>query len=175
VGYFVGLRAPWVANGLTATSSNCWTGRGTRTTLTFLRKWWIYPLIAVLAVAVVFTVFRQGHAQTTLEDFKEFARNGEVTTVRLARNDRDFEYELRGSDKTYETSKEPLVSLREVLTEAGLTEDQINRIDIYYQGARRTPFTWVLALLINFLPLIIVVAIVVFFVRRSLKPRRSTL
>jgi len=26
VGYFVGLRAPSVANGLTAKSSNCWTG-----------------------------------------------------------------------------------------------------------------------------------------------------
>jgi len=143
--------------------------------LTFLRKWWIYPLIAVLAMAVVFTVFRQGHTETSLEDFKDFARNGQVTTIRLARNDRDFEYELRGSDRTYETSKERPVSLREVLTEAGVTKEQMNRIDISYMGARSTPFTWVLALVMNFLPLITILAIVVFFVRRSLKPHRSTL
>src|SRR5437870_13714686 len=73
VGYFVGLRAPSVANGLTAKSSNCWTGGGTRTTLTFLRKWWIYPLIAVLAMAVVLTVLRQGNAQTTHENLHDFA------------------------------------------------------------------------------------------------------
>ena len=141
--------------------------------MTFLRKWWIYPLIAVLAMAVVLTVFRQGHAQTTLEDFKEFARNGDVTTVRLSRNDRDFEYELRGSDKTYATSKDRDVALRQVLTEAGLTEEQLNRMDIYYTGHRRTPFTWVLTLVINFLPIIVVVGIIIFFVRRSLRPRTS--
>ena len=141
----------------------------------FLRKWWIYPLVGILAVAIVFTVFQRGHAETTLEDFKEFARNGQVTTVRLARNDRDLEYELRGSDRTYKTSKERLVSLREVLIEAGVTDDQMNRIDIYYTGTRSTPFTWILTLVINFLPLIIILAIIVFFVRRSLKPHRSTL
>jgi len=126
-------------------------------------------------VAVVFTVFQQGHRETTLEDFREFARNGQVTTISVARNDRDFEYRLRGSDRTYETSKERLVSLREVLTEAGVTKDQMNRMDIYYKRPRSMPFTWVLALVINFLPLITILAIVVFFVRRFLKPHRSTL
>ena len=41
-----------------------------------LRKFWFYPLIALLAIAVVLTIFGQGHAETTLEDFKAFAREG---------------------------------------------------------------------------------------------------
>lgn len=133
--------------------------------MALLKKWWIYPIILVSAILVVFTVFSSGGGtETTVEQFTEYARAGQVTTIRVARNDRDIEYELRGSDQTYETTKERLVSLREVLSDAGVGEDELSRIDIYYGGSSGSPW---LGLFINFLPIIIIFGILFTFLRKG--------
>jgi YHS domain-containing protein len=130
-----------------------------------LKKWWVWPIILVVLVVVLLTVFmNSSDNETTLDDFTAYAQDGQVTTIRVSRNERDIEYELRGVDGTFETTKERQVPLNELLTEAGVSDEQISDIDIYYGETSGSP--WI-GLFISFLPVIIILGILIFFLTRS--------
>jgi YHS domain-containing protein len=132
-----------------------------------LKKWWVWPIILVVLVVVLLTVFmNSSDNETTLDDFTAYAQDGQVTTIRVSHNERDIEYELRGVDGTFETTKERQVPLNELLTEAGVSDDQISDIDIYYGESSGSE--WI-GLLINFLPMIIILGIIVLIMRRATK------
>jgi len=131
-----------------------------------LRRWWFYTIALVVAVAIVFTVFSSGDdADTTLKDFTDFASDGQVTSIQVSRDDRKIEYQLEGSEETYETRKEARVPLRELLLDASVTEEQIDRINMEF-GATDSGLEWV-GLLLNFLPIIVILAILFLFLRRG--------
>src|SRR3990172_6097830 len=118
-----------------------------------LRRWWIIPIGLVVAVAIVFTVFSSGSGvDTSLRDFTDFVRAGQVTSIRVSPDDRTIEFTLESSEETYETRKEARVPLRDLLRDAGVTEDEINRIAIEFgngdSGWQRV------SLLFGFLPII---------------------
>jgi len=136
-----------------------------------LRRWWIYPIGLVVAVGIVFTVFSSGNdTDTSLRDFTDFVRAGQVTSIRVSRDDRRIEYTLEGSEETYETRKEARVPLRDVLVDAGVTEDEIDQIDVEF-GAADSDLQWV-SLILNFLPIIIILGIVLFFFRMAMNPQK---
>lgn len=135
------------------------------------RRWWIYPIVAIVGVLIVFTVFSTGDGtDTSLRDFTDFVRAGQVTSIRVSRDDRRIEYTLEASDVTYETRKEARVPLRDLLRDAGVSEGEIDRIDIEF-GASDSDLQWI-SLILNFLPIIIILGIVLFFLRIAMNPQK---
>ena len=107
--------------------------------------------------------------EVSLSRFVSFAEAGEVTAVRLDDNDRDFEFRLSTDADTYKTTKERELPLTQLLLGAGQTTQEINGIDI---AVKRSRSSSVVSLIINFLPVIIIIGIVTFFLRMAMNPQK---
>jgi cell division protease FtsH len=130
----------------------------------WLRNSFIYLLILVAIVAIVFTVFRGGGAESvdqSLTQFIESAKAGEIEKVEVDGN--DLNYRLVGEDTQYKTTMESGDTVRGILQENGVPPAQFPEIDI------KQPSRWgnILGLFIQFLPIIFIVAILFFFLRQA--------
>jgi len=132
----------------------------------WLRNSFIYLLILVAIVAIVFTVLQgggPGKQEQSLSDFISEAKAGNVTKVKVDGN--DLEYDLEGDDIAYKTTMEQGDSVRQVLSDQGLNPGDAG----YPKIEISKPSQWgnVFGILIQFLPIIFIVAVLFFFLRQA--------
>jgi len=131
----------------------------------WLRNSFIYLLILVAVVAIVFTVFRGSGASREKQDLTQFiaeVQKDNVTDVQV--DDTEITYKLTNSpDKEFKTEMEKGDTFRQVLVDAKI--DPADFPD--YEIKEPSPWTNYLTLFINFLPIIIILAIVFFFLRQA--------
>jgi cell division protease FtsH len=97
----------------------------------------------------------------TLSQFVTEATAGNVESIKV--DNADVEYKVRGDDITYQTKMEDGDTVRQVLQDAGLEQDEFPPIEI----SKASPWTNYLGILLNFLPIIFIVAILFFFLRQA--------
>ena len=129
----------------------------------WLRNSFIYLLILVAIVAIVFTVFQgsgSGRVKQELPQFIEQVKADNVQDIKV--DDTNVTYKLKDDpDHGYKTELEKGDTLRQVLVDAKVTTLP------KYEIKDPSPWTNYLGLLINFLPIIIILAIVFFFLRQA--------
>jgi cell division protease FtsH len=129
----------------------------------WLRNSFIYLLILVAIVAIVFTVFQgsgSGRVKQELPQFIEQVKADNVQDIKV--DDTNVTYKLKDDpDHGYKTELEKGDTLRRVLVDAKVTTLP------KYEIKDPSPWTNYLGLLINFLPIIIILAIVFFFLRQA--------
>src|SRR6266498_2741980 len=129
----------------------------------WLRNSFIYLLILVAIVAIVFTVFQgsgSGRVKQELPDFVAAVKADNATDIKV--DDTNITYKLKDDpDHGYKTELEKGDTLRKVLVDAKITDLP------QYEIKDPSPWTNYLGLLINFLPIIIILAIVFFFLRQA--------
>src|SRR5437870_6088642 len=129
----------------------------------WLRNSFIYLLILVAIVAIVFTVFqggRSGRVKQELPEFIQAVKDNKATDIKV--DDTNVTYKLTDDpEHGYKTELEKGDTLRKVLVDANITDLP------QYEIKDPSPWTNYLGLLINFLPIIIILAIVFFFLRQA--------
>ena len=132
-------------------------------------KWIWIPLAVVVLIALVFAVFSssgEDRVEVSLDQFLADAVAGEVTRVEV--DDRTIYYDVENDSTEYTTEMERGDNVRTILQENGVspgTEDYPEVVIKESSGWQR-----VFALVFTFLPIILIVAAVFYFLRRS---RRS--
>ena len=132
----------------------------------WLRNSFIYLLILVAIVAIVFTVLRsggEGSQDTTLDFFIAQAQAGTVESVDVDNSDLDFT--LRNDTINYKAKIEEGDNVRQVLQDNGVVPGSANYPTVEIQE----PSAWsrYFGLFLTFLPIIIIVAILFFFLRQA--------
>src|SRR5437867_2841012 len=129
----------------------------------WLRNSFIYLLILVAIVAIVFTVFQgggSGRVKQELPEFIQAVKDNKATDIKV--DDTNVTYKLTDDpEHGYKTELEKGDTLRKVLVDANITDLP------QYEIKDPSPWTNYLGLLINFLPIIIILAIVFFFLRQA--------
>ncbi|MEE8369646.1 MAG: ATP-dependent metallopeptidase FtsH/Yme1/Tma family protein, partial [Dehalococcoidia bacterium] len=130
----------------------------------WLRSSFIYLLILVAIVAIVFTVFSSSGSEqvdATLTDFVREAKAGNITNVEV--NGTNLEYELAGeTDIIFKARMEDGDTVREILQENGVP---LESVPVEIKGS--SAWSNILGLLFNFLPIILIVGILFFFIRQA--------
>jgi len=132
----------------------------------WLRNSFIYLLILVAIVAIVFAVFQSGSSGSTKETIDAFvghAQAGELTKVEV--DGQDVTYKLKGEDTDYTTKLEQGDTVRSVLVDAGVKPGDANYPDVEIKGS--SAWKTILSVLITFLPVLIIVGILFFFLRQA--------
>ncbi len=132
----------------------------------WLRNSFIYLLILVAIVAIVFAVLQAGNdgaTKQTVDDFVRSAQDGEITKVDV--DGQDITYKLEGEDTDYTTKLEEGDTVRSVLVDAGVKPGTANFPDIEIKG--RSAWDTALGLMITFLPILIIVGFLFFFLRQA--------
>ena len=132
----------------------------------WLRNSFIYLLILVAIVAIVFTVFASSSSGTvdeTLDKFIGHVKAGEITKVDVSSD--TLTYKLKGEDTTYTTKMETGDTVRQILVDAGVKPGDANYPDVNIKGT--SAWKTVLSILLTFLPIIIIVGILFFFLRQA--------
>jgi cell division protease FtsH len=130
----------------------------------WLRNSFIYLLILVAIVAIVFTLLSTGGSSDVDGSpalLIEEVRAGKVSEIQV---DGDTVlYKLKDSDETFKFDKEKGSTVTELLTDAGIPVEKHPPI------TNKQPSFWsnLPGLLIQFLPIIIIVAILFFFLRQA--------
>ena len=128
-----------------------------------LRKWWVWPIIIVAVVGIVFTLLPGGSttADRPLTEFVQDAKAGRVRSVEV--HGSDIRYKLIGDEQTFSAVMEENDTIRAVLQDAGVAPQDFPPIEI-----KRTP-SWgkIIDLAFSYLPAIIIVGIMIFFLRRA--------
>ena len=131
----------------------------------WLRNSFIYLLILVAIVAIVFTVLSgggPGKQEQSLTQFIESARAGEVEKIEV--DNSKLTYHLSGNDETtYKTEMEKGDTVRQLLQDAGIEPENFPEIDI----KKASQWGNVLGILLQFLPIIFIVAVLFFFLRQA--------
>src|SRR3990172_10391829 len=130
----------------------------------WLRNSFIYLLILVAIVAIVFTVLGKSGSSPVEQDLSQFvneAKAGSVESVRVSGS--NVEYKLNNDDVTYKTTLEPGDTVRQVLQDAGVAQDEQPKIEI----KKRSQFGNIIGLLIQFIPVLLIVGILFFFLRQA--------
>ena len=126
-----------------------------------LRRWWVWPIIAVLVIAIVFTLLPAASSRVDrpLTEFIEDVKAGRVRSVEV--DGRMIEYELIGDDQTFQSEMEEGDTVRGVLQDAGIDPEDFPPITV-----KESPF-WasIPGLVFQFLPIIFILAILFFFMR----------
>jgi YHS domain-containing protein len=138
----------------------------------FRRYWWACVLVGVLILIFVIILIPfdpDDKREVSLSRFVEFARAGEVSSVRLDDNDRDFDFKLSTTEDTYKTTKERELPLTQLLLDTGLTPQEISGIDITVKSGGSSS---VVSLIVSILPIIIILAIVGYFLRMAANPQK---
>jgi cell division protease FtsH len=130
----------------------------------WLRNSFIYLLILVAIVAIVFTLLPSGGAseeEKSPQDLITAVKTGQVDKIDV---DGDtVRYKLDGTDPTYKFEKEKGETVGDILDRGGIPLEDHPTIDI------KGPSFWsnLPGLLIQFLPIIFIVAILFFFLRQA--------
>jgi cell division protease FtsH len=132
----------------------------------WLRNSFIYLLILVAIVAIIFTVFYSGNTGTTdrtIDNFVNDVKSGQVTKVDV--DGTNVTYKIKGEDVTYETKLEEGDTVRQVLTDAEIKPGDTNYPEVNIKGA--SGWKTALNILIQFIPIIIIVGVLFFFLRQA--------
>jgi YHS domain-containing protein len=131
----------------------------------FPRRWWIIPVAVVVVVIGLFSVFQSGgesRPRLELRDFVREAQAGNVTEAELDR--RILSYRLEDSPSiVFETELARGDSITDILQNEGIRISEQPRITIDESSGSAN----IIALIVNFLPIIIILAIVFFFLRQA--------
>ncbi|HSP54386.1 MAG TPA: ATP-dependent metallopeptidase FtsH/Yme1/Tma family protein, partial [Dehalococcoidia bacterium] len=138
-----------------------------------LRKWWFWALVALLFVALVFTVLASGGSarqDQTLTQFIASAKSGEIKTVEV--DGAQITYHLSGNDATtYKTKMERGDTVRAILQDAGIQPANFPDIEV----RERSPLANFIGVILQLIPLILIITLIVWLVRRSVQGQTSTL
>ncbi len=131
----------------------------------WLRNSFIYLLILVAIVAIVFTLLPGGSSsqETTLTEFVSEAQNENVERVEV--NGTELKYWLKddANEQTFKSKMEEGDTARQVLQDAGIEPQNFPPIKIKEDSF----WSNIPGLLIQFLPIIFIVAILFFFLRQA--------
>src|SRR3972149_6167219 len=129
----------------------------------WLRNSFIYLLILVAIVAIVFTLLPGGSSTVDrpLTEFIAEAKAGNIENVDV--DGTTLKYTLQNEEQTYKAKMEEGDTARQVLQDAGIEPEDFPPIKI----KERSFWSNVPGLLINFLPIIFIVAILFFFLRQA--------
>ncbi len=129
----------------------------------WLRNSFVYLLILVAIVAIVFTLLPSGSGKVDqpLQQFIEDAKAQRVQSVEV--DDSNLTYKLKGDEATFKTKMEKGDTVRQVLQDAGIPTEEFPPIKI------KEPSQWgsIFGILIQFLPIVFIVAILFFFLRQA--------
>jgi cell division protease FtsH len=132
----------------------------------WLRNSFIYLLILIAVIAIVVSFFRSGDDPESL-DFSQVvaeARAGNVEKIEV--NGQSLKVDLRSDDKDYKSRIGKNVDLEQNLRDEGVTiGGGGDGVDIKYKNP--SPFGNWIGLLLNFLPLVIFGAILIFMMRQA--------
>jgi len=131
----------------------------------FLRRWWILPVAIVVALIGLFSVFQssgESRPRLALRDFVVEVEAGNVTEAEL--EGRTLSYRLEDAPTTiFETEFARGDSITGILQNEGIrVSDQPRMIIDDSSGSAN-----IIALIVNFLPIIIILGIVFFFLRQA--------
>jgi cell division protease FtsH len=132
----------------------------------WLRNSFIYLLILVAIVAIVFAVFSNsgsGKTHETIDQFVAHAKAGDITKVDV--DGQNVTYKLTGEDTDYATKLEEGDTVRSVLVDAGVKPGDANYPDVEIKGT--SVWNTVLSVVITFLPILIIVGFLLFFLRQA--------
>ena len=132
----------------------------------WLRNSFIYLLILVAIVAIVFAVFQgggSGKTKQSVDDFVKSAQAGDITKVDV--NGQNITYKLEGGEEEYSTKLEEGDTVRSVLVDAGVKPGSENYPDIQIKGS--STLNMVFNIMLTFLPVLIIVGILFFFLRQA--------
>ncbi len=132
----------------------------------WLRNSFIYLLIMVAIVAIVFTVFQAGGDDKQKTDLNAFIANAQAgDVVKVEVDGTKLDYKLKGDDITYTTEMEKGDTVRSILQENDVEpgSNDYPEISIKSDGS----WTRVFNILIQFLPILFIVAILFFFLRQA--------
>jgi len=128
-----------------------------------LRKWWVWPVIVAAALAILFTLLPGASegVDRPLTAFVEDAKAGRVRNAEVG--GRTIEYKLIGDEQTFRSEMEEGDTVRAVLQDAGIEPKDFPPITV-----KESPF-WedVASFVFQFLPIIFILAILFFFMRRA--------
>jgi len=131
----------------------------------WMRNSFIYLLILVAVIAIVVSFFRPP-SNTQNQDLSQViaeARNGQVESIE-AQGD-SLTVHLKNDQRTYKSRKESGSSIVEVLKDNGIQVGGTDGIDV--KVSQPSQFGNWIGLLVNFLPLIIFGAILIFMLRQA--------
>jgi cell division protease FtsH len=131
----------------------------------WLRNSFIYLLILVAIVAIVLTIFTSGGSdkqELPVSQFVQEAKAGRVTDLEVDERDLTFKLKDDAAEATYKTKLEDGDTLRSVLQ-----DNRIPLSDVPYSIKKDSQWGTVFGLFINFLPVIIIVGILFFFLRQA--------
>ncbi|HEY8171925.1 MAG TPA: ATP-dependent metallopeptidase FtsH/Yme1/Tma family protein, partial [Dehalococcoidia bacterium] len=133
----------------------------------WLRNSFIYLLILVAVIAIVVSFFRGGESSKNL-DFSQVianARDGRVENIEVS--GKNLKVELRNDDQKYKSRIGDNTDVEQTLKDNGVQigGDSANSVDIKYKNPPAFG-NWI-NLLINFLPLIVFGAILIFMMRQA--------
>ena len=126
-----------------------------------LRKWWVWPIIILLGLAILFALLPSpaDSVDVSRQRFVDDVRSGRVDEVKV--DGRDVDYKLLGDDNTYRLALNEGDTIDSVLRERGLDAGQLPRIRTEGHGWwKDVPFYT-----IAFLPPILIVAVLVALLR----------
>jgi cell division protease FtsH len=130
----------------------------------WLRNSFIYLLILVAIVAIVLTIFTSGGADRQdmgVSQFVQEAKAGTITDLEV--DGRDLTFKLKGDDSNgFKTKLEEGDTLRSVLQDNRVPLEQVP-----YSIKKDSQWGTVFGLFINFLPVIIIVGLLFFFLRQA--------
>jgi cell division protease FtsH len=132
----------------------------------WLRNSFIYLLILVAIVAIVYAVLASGSSgstKQTVDDFVHSAQAGDITHVDV--NGQNVTYKLTGEDTDYSTKLEEGDTVRSVLVDAGVKPGSSNYPDVEIKGT--SSLTTIFNILLTFLPILIIVGFLLFFLRQA--------
>jgi len=134
--------------------------------MNFLRKPWAWVLIVIAAVLILFTLLPSDSSEEKRPlvgagSFVESAEKQKIQSVEV--DGRELEYKLVGDEQTYRAKMEEGDTVRQVLQDAGIEPDDFPPIKIKDPNS----LGQIPALILNFLPIIFIVAILFFFLRKA--------
>jgi cell division protease FtsH len=123
-------------------------------------------LIVVAVVAIVWSFLGNKPSSTESKDIGEviaLARDGKVQSIDVSGD--DLTVHLNGDSTVYKSRKESGTSLTQVLQDAGVPVGGTNGVDVHVAS----PSKWgnFLPLLINFLPFVLLGAVLIFMLRQA--------
>ena len=130
----------------------------------FLRKPWVWVIIGVAALLIVFTVIPVGSGDAIKRPLSEFIEDAKAQKVRSVEiDDTELDYRLINSEQEFSTEMEEGDTLREVLQDAGIEPEDFPDVRIKEDSfLSRIP-----GLIFTFLPIIFIIGILYFFLRRA--------
>ena len=132
----------------------------------WMRNTFIYLLIVVAVVAIVWSFLGNKPSNTQPKDLGEvisLARDGKVESIKVSGD--DLTVHLKGDQTEYKARKESGTSLTQTLQDAGVTVGGTNGVDV--QVASPSKWGSWLPLLINFLPFVLLGAVLIFMLRQA--------